>query len=210
MAITTRTGKGSQLTWAEMDANLTELDRRTQVSWQNLNGTIQTAGLASPPNKYNFLGEFPIDCFDPDNVQTLIVKFNIPHDYVAGSPIYPHGHMTVHTPSVGTVRWRFALAYAAEFDISVDTPPPAAGNYFGLLPTQYVPMPIIASYEGAHLLLEGAPAEGITLPGLAPDSVVLMTVSRDATHIDDTYPDGICLMAVDLYYQSQRFGSDSR
>lgn len=210
MAIVTRASKGSQLTWSEMDANLTELNTRTQVGWQNLNGVIQTAGLANPPNKYNFLGEFPIDCFDPDNVQTLIVKFHMPHDYVVGTPIYPHGHMTVHTNSTGTVRWRFALAYAAEFDVSVDTPPPAAGSYFSVLPTQYVPMPILASYQNAHLLLEGAPPEGITLPGLAPDSIILMTVSRDAADAADTYPDGICLIAVDLYYQSQGFGNQDR
>ena len=210
MAITTRTGKGSQLTWAEMDNNLTELNTRTQIGWQNLNGTVERSGIANPPNKYNFLGAFQLDCFDPDNEQEIACKFHIPHDYVVGTPIYPHGHMTVHTASTGTVRWGFAIAYAYEFDTAVDTPPPPAGSVYTLLGTNYVNMPILASYQNVHLLLEGTDANGMTLPGLAPDSVIMMRVFRDATNIADTYPDGICLTHIDLYYRSQNFGSANK
>lgn len=207
VAIVTYSGKGSALTWAEGDSNFTELDTRTAVGWKNLVGTVDITGLANPPTKVSFKG-FPLNRYDPDNLQECTVLFQMPHDYVSGTDIYPHGHVVTSTTSTGVIRWGFDLTYAADFDATAGIGSPNAGQIYFSPFISYVEMTMLSTYQDAHLTM--STGGGVTLPGLQADSVILMRVFRDATHVNDTYPDGVFLTHIDLYYQAQGFGTSTR
>ena len=192
--------------YGQVDGNFLELDNRTKVAWQNLRGQMSVAGVSNPPTTVAYRG-IPLNNYGPDTMCECAVIFHIPHDYVVGTDIYPHGHVLTSTASTGVVRWGFDLTYAQEFDANVGGTP-TAGNAFFAPVTAYVNMTMQANYQDVHLLMED-PAP-VTLPGLGPDSLILMRVFRDAPNVADTYPDGVFLMNVDLYYQSQGFGTAAR
>jgi hypothetical protein len=196
MAITTRSGKGSQLTWAEMDANLTELDTRTAINWQNLNGEMVTDGISNAPPMRLYNSTLYMRAFSPDTEQEVSCIFHTSKDYIAGTDTWPHGHIVTPTASSGTVRWKITMSFANE------------GAVFSAPYTFYVDQSIVAADQDKHLLIE--PPTAMSIPTLSTDSIILFRVARDATHINDTYPDEIYLTQIDLYYQSQGFGESVR
>jgi hypothetical protein len=195
MAIVTRAIKGSALSYGELDGNFIDLDSRTTVGWQNLNGDMNIAGIPSPPTMSVYQGVY-LPSFDPDNIQECTVVFHMPHDYIPGTDIYPHGHFMSATNGTGTLRWGFTLSFANE------------GDAFTTPGTSYVEHTMTAGMKDVHHLVE-TPTP-VSIPTLSYDSIVFMRVWRDATHVNDTYPDPIFLVQVDLYYQSQGFGTVAR
>ena len=190
-----RQAKGSALTYGELDGNLAELDRRTAAGWQNLRGSFDISGVPNPPTMTLYQGIY-LPAFDPDNVNEGTAVIHMPHDYIQGSDIYPHGHFLSATNSSGTVRWGFTFSFANE------------GDAFSPPQTGYVEYAIPAGGKDIHRVAETAGA--FSIPTLEKDSCIFMRVFRDATHANDTFPDDIFLFQVDLYYQSQGFGTASR
>lgn len=190
--VTTRTGKGSALTYAEMDANFGILETR----WQNLPGAMVTDGISNAPPMRLFNSTMYMRAFSADTEQEVSAVFHMPKDFQAGTDTYPHGHIVTPTASSGVVRWKITVSYANE------------GATFSAPFTFYVNQTVDPADQNIHLLIDsGMP---MTIPTLAPDSVILMRIVRDSTAPEDTYPDEIYLSLVDLYYQSQGFGEDHR
>jgi hypothetical protein len=195
MSLITRTSKGAPLTYSELDGNIAELDRRTEVGWQNLRGQITYNGVPNPPSSVAYNGVY-LPSYDPDNIQECSVIFHPTHDYVVGSDLYPHGHTLVTGAASGVVRWGFTFIYANEADA------------FSSPVTAYVEQTIVAGDADKHKLIE-TPTP-LSIPTLSYDSIMMMRVWRDANHVNDTYPSPIFLYMVDLYYQSQKFGTVAR
>lgn len=203
--IVLRTVKGSALTYGEEDGNFQELDRRTAAGKQNLRGQIDLSGVVNPPTMSAYNG-VPLMSFSADTVQLAPVRLHLPHDYVAGTSITPHGHVLTSTASAGVVRWGFTFLWANEYDdADVVAGPPTADQKFQSLGTAYVEQVLSANDQDVHRVVS-SPVP-ISLPLLKPDAVILMTVFRDSAHINDTYPDPMFLTYVDMYYQSQGFGT---
>ena len=196
MTITTRTSKGAQLTWAEMDANLTDLDTRTAIRWQNLRGDMVTDGIPNAPPMRLFNSTMYMRAFSADTEQEVSCIFHMPKHYIAGTDTYPHGHVVTPTASTGTVRWKITMSYAAEL------------AEFSAPYTFYVEELVSATDINKHLLMEVDTP--MSIPTLGTDNIVMIRVARDATHINDTYPDEIYLAQIDLYYQAQGFGETTR
>ena len=74
--------------------------------------------------------------------------------------------------------------------------------------TFYVEEIVVAADQNKHKLMEVDTP--MTIPTLGPDNIVMIRVARDATHINDTYPDEIYMSQIDLYYRAQGFGEDVR
>ncbi len=133
MTITTRSGKGSELTWNELDTNFTDL--RDGVAMQvpkEANTGIKIDSLGTPDWGWHDLQALPI--FDPSDPNGAImasyrgtikqiqfqegnqiyVNFHIPHDYVVGSNLFLHVHwsQTSATATGGSVTWAFETTYA--------------------------------------------------------------------------------------------------
>ena len=208
MPIVLRSEKGSVLTGGEVDGNFSELDSRTAVAWANLVAVMARSGIANPPGIALYRGVFPVYAFDPDNVEQCSAIFHLPHDFQQGTDFWPHGHVLTDTASSGVVRWGFDISYAQEYDSEdISAGPPSSTQVFSDPVTIYVEQTIAATHENAHIIITTDSA--FNIPALAADSVILMRVFRDATHVNDTYPDDIHLLTVDLYYRSQGFGTNS-
>jgi hypothetical protein len=195
MAITTRTGKGSQLTWTEMDTNLSELDTRTAIKWQNLRGDMVTDGIPNAPPMRLFNNTMYMRAFSPDTEQEVSCIFHTPKHYINGTDTYPHGHIVTPTASNGVVRWKITMSFANE------------GTTFSTPYTFYVDQTITAADQDKHVLIESS---AMSIPTMSTDCIILFRIARDATHINDTYPDEIYLSQIDLYYQAQGFGEAIR
>lgn len=206
MAIITSTSKGLPLTPAEADANLTELDSRTAIKWQNLRSNIITDGISNAPPVRLFNNTLYMRAFSPTTEQEITALFHMPKDYIGGTDIYPHGHVCTETASTGVVRWGFTISWANEFESGGGVP--ASDQYFSTPQTFYVEQTVVATDQIAHVIVESA--SPLSIPALMPDSIILMRIFRDATHANDTYPDEISLAMVDFYYQSQGFGETYR
>jgi len=207
MAIVTRAAKGSALTYGELDGNFTDLDARTSIGWQSSPGSIDTSGIGNPPTKVAYKGLFQANKFDPTFQQEFTVTFHMPHDYVPGTPIVPHGHILSDTASTGVVRWGFDMTWASGFNANLGGTP-TGEQIFSAPATMYIEVNMTAAYQDTQLILEYPTP--IYLTGLDSESVFIMRVFRDAAHINDTYPDGVYLLRVGLYYQCQGFGSVNR
>lgn len=196
--------QGHDLTYGQVDGNFAELDRRTAQAWQNLRGQVDLSGVGNPPTMSAYNG-VPIMAFSHGIVQVAPVTLHMPHDYVAGSDIYPHGHIFVASANTGVIRWGFTMLWANEYDAADWASPPRADQKFQSLGTTYVEYTVRATDQDAQIVV--STPTPISLPLLQPDAVLLMSVFRDGTHVNDTYPDQVFLTYVDLYYQSQGFGS---
>lgn len=205
MTIVTRASKGSALTWAEMDSNWTEFDRRTTAGYGSIPAAIDTtgAGIISPPTKTLYLGVVQLNSFDPDTPQQFTLNWLMPNDYIAGTTIYPRAIFISSTGAVGTVRFGFVISYADEYDPTLTPGNPAANQKFSTPFSGAIELPFTAAMQDAcyHSVLPG----GLPLP-LNPRSAVIANGYRDATHINDTFPDPIYLLAIDIAYQAQTFG----
>ena len=203
MTITLRSTKGSALTYGEVDGNFTELDNRTAERWQNLHGIINIPA-SNAPTETTYKG-IPLLEFSPTANQEVAVRFHLPHDFIAGTNILLHSHVVSQYASSGTIRWGFEYNHAGEW-MTGDPSPPSAAHYFGASTTVYGENEKTALDQDLHRLVL-TPA--VTIAELLPDDVILVRYFRDATHINDTYPDPVMLLYVDLYYRSQGFGSVS-
>lgn len=199
MALTYRNVKGTELSHAELDGNFSELDARTAIRWQNLNGEVNV-GATAPPTYVEYKG-IPLRTFSPNEVQQVSVQFHMPHD-LAGNDIVMHAHVVSEFASTGTVRWGFEYNHAGEW--MTGDPAPTVNQKFGASTTVYGENMKTADDQDLHRILL---APLVTIDNLLADDIILCRFFRDATHINDTYPDPVHLMYVDIYYQSQGFGS---
>ena len=202
MALITRTSKGSPLTHSELDGNIAELDRRTEVSWQSQRGQLSISGIPTPPTMTLYNGIY-LPSFDPDNVNEATVTIHVPHDYVAGSDIYVHGHFLTAAATSGTVRWGFTLSWAIpNRGETVTTEQKFTTPY-----TSYIEHAVTSSDQDVHHIEEST---AISIPYLVSESLINMRVFRDASHVNDTYPSSVFLIVVGLTYQSHGFGTVTR
>lgn len=133
MTITTRAGKGSELTHNELDTNFTDL--RDGV---NLMTPKQTGyGMKIGPNGSETFGWYDLLStihVDPDSLlkpsfvtyrgnikgrqfaenNEAFIEFHIPHDYLPGSQLFIHTHWSHNSALVtgGSTTWGFEIIYA--------------------------------------------------------------------------------------------------
>lgn len=202
MTITLRQVKGTELTYSELDNNFSTLDLRTKEGWNDLvrETTVRTG--VNAPTLESWLNDFPAYSFSPTTMNECFVNFHLIHDYNpdggdVGYPgmVYPHTHWSVNTSSSGTVRWGVEYMVARRAD--------AAGAAAFTTPTTlYFEQTIGAGGKnGFHFVTEAATGNGIPNAGiLQTDCIIACRYFRDAPHENDTFPDPVYLIAVDLHY----------
>lgn len=202
MALTTRSSKGAELSYAEVDANWTELEGRTGYGWRDLVCGLETRSGATQPTLQNFRNGIYLYAFVPDVMQECFASAHIDHDYEIESDLYPHFHWTTDTTNIGTVRWGYEYTWAQRFDDS--------GNVvFGPTNTIYVE----TAADGTpykHYVSQPAEGSGIDGTGMNVDTLLLIRIFRDATHANDTYPDPVYGITFDLHYRSVRYATPNR
>lgn len=196
----TRTGKGSALTYGEVDGNWNLLEHRTGEGWNDLVSDIVVQSGADAPSWSSFRDGLYGYAFSPSVMNQCYANFHLRHDYDAtgGSTsypgmVYPHIHWTSNTASTGTVRFGVEYSFARRGDSTGVVDFPAAT-------TLYIEHTVGAGEQYRHHVSEAPEGSGIAGTDLQVDGVMMCRFFRDATHPNDTFPDDAILLSVDLHY----------
>jgi len=123
-------------------------------------------------------------------------NFHMGHDYIPGSMVYPHVHWSPNTTASGVVRWGIEYTWARRHDSTGQTHFPATN-------TLYIDVDIEAGgHQYGHMVNESPDGFGIPGDTIEVDSIIMCRFFRDATHVNDTFPDSAFLLSVDIHYQS--------
>lgn len=202
-ALITRASKGSQLTWDDVDGNWDDLQTRTGQGWNDLVQDVLVRSGANSPSPTVFIGGITAYEFSPTTMNECFVNFHMRHDYIDGTMVYPHVHWSHNTDSAGVVRWGFEYTMARRNDSTgVVT--------FGATQTLYIEHTVTLGETYQHHVNEAADGLGIDGTILEPDALILCRVFRDATSPNDTYPDPIHLLTVDIHYECHTLATPLR
>ena len=199
--LTTRSGKGSQLTWSELDGNWTNLEVRTGSGWNDLVQEVTVKSGANAPTLTQYRNGIYAYEFGPAVMAEVFANFHLRHDYddtggAYAGMIYPHVHWSANTTGTGTVRFGVEYTCARRDD---------AGNVgtttFGPTTTIYIEHTIPSDEQYRHQVSEPVDGAGIPLlTQLQVDGIILCRFFRDADHVNDTFPEPIHLLTVDIHY----------
>ena len=195
MTITTRLGKGLPLTYAEMDGNLTDLTGRLE-GWNDLvREVIVRDGTANAPTVNPLRDGIYMYAFSADTMNECFANFHLNHDYTAGAMVYPHVHWSPNTTSTGTVRFGIEYTWARRADSTGQIAFPTTN-------TIYIETTISSNSQYFHMVNESVDGNGIPGSTMEVDSIILCRFFRDAAHPNDTFPDPVFLLSVDIHYPS--------
>ena len=193
--LSTRSAKGSALTYAELDGNFTEIDRRTGSGWNDLVSDITVRnGAGSAPDLVAFRDGIYAYAMTPDVLNECFANFHIRHDYIPGTMVYPHIHWTSNTTNTGVVRFGVEYTLARRGD--------STGLItFGATQTLYIEHNVTSGQQYLHHVSETSDGNGISGTDLEADSMILCRIFRDAGHSNDTFPDPAFMLTADIHYE---------
>lgn len=211
MTIVYRTTQGYPLSYSQLDGNFSDLNTRTQAGWNDLVQDVTVKSGVNAPTIDVLRDGIQAYSFDPNTMNQCFTNFHIRHDYTAtggdvGYPgmVYPHVHFSVNTPNTGVVRWGVEYSCARRYD-STGT------RAFAATQTLYIEYDIATDMSYAHIVAEAATGSGIANAGiLETDALIITRFFRDAAHPNDTFPDPVFLLTVDIHYPCDHNQTPSR
>lgn len=202
MTITLRSEKGDALTIAELDGNFQDLDSRISQGWNDLVAqVIVNAGSPNAPTINNYRDGLYFFSFAPSATNECYVAFHLNHDYAPTGGdvgyegmVYPHVHWSTNTTSTGVVRWGVEYTSARRDD--------STGTVkFGATNTIYIEGTVGTGEQYNHQVNEPTTGNGIPNGAiLETDALILCRFFRDGSHPNDTFPDDVYLLTVDVHY----------
>jgi hypothetical protein len=227
MAITTRAGKGSDLTYAELDTNFTDLRDGINTMLPGTEGTgIKVDSLGTATFAWeDLLGTLVIDDNNANcatyqvyrgNLRQLqipegkeaYISFHLPHDYVPGTDLFIHTHWSHNSANVtgGSLTWAFELSYAKGHQQQAFSAPVVATVVQNSSNTTYwhhvaETAASVSGGSGSQLDTDLIEVDGLILCRVYLDSNDL-TVSAGTVN---PY-----LHAVDIHYQSTSVGTKNK
>lgn len=203
MTITTRSGKGSPLSYAEMDANLDQFNLKTKDGWFDIVSEFYTRGGPAAPGVSQFIGGIYLLEFSDTDTLEAFANFHIPHAYKPGTMIYPHVHFSVQSNDAGTVRWGFEYTFARSAASTGQTAFPATT-------TIYIDFPVPANSAYKHFIAEAAQGTGIPGTHIEVDGMILARVFREPAHVNDTFVGSVWAITSDLHTEVDRHATPNR
>ena len=193
MTITTRSGKGSPLTHAELDGNFTDLDTRTKSGWKDLVAPLTAAGVsvANTPAMTAFgpsglREEYAFDVGD----YVFCQAFHVNHDIKPGGLAYVHVHWSTNGTSTASVKWELQISRALGHQQA----------NFGAPTSVYVTQAGAGS-AWRHMVAEVSVGDALTLT--EPDELILVTLRR-VTNGGTDNTDTVFGLTVDFHYEADR------
>lgn len=122
----------------------------------------------------------------------IVFSAQLSHKYKVGSTIEFHLHDVAPDDTAGTVRWILTYSWA---DISSDFPAES---------TLTSEQTIIINSADKHIYFD---LEGLTGSSSGVSSVLLCSLTREGTHINDDYDNDIYLVAADFHIEMDTIGS---
>lgn len=207
MTITTRAGKGSELTHNELDGNFVDLDTRTGPGWKDLTCSISASpGGAATPVLTNFQSAGTLQRKEyafAVNDYVWLTPFHVNHDIKADgtSKAYLHVHWATSGTSVATVKWEFHVQRALR-----TASPAVSAMVFGP-PEVYAVEAAPSGTAWQHLVTEVSDIQALTLT--SPDELILVSLRRVTNGGTDNVNTVFGLM-VDMHYEAERDASPNK
>ena len=177
-------------------------DPLNAIGWRDLVSPLDPRSGTSAPTWAVFRNGLYLYAFPSNAIREVFSNFHLQHDYYVGSPIFPHIHFTVNTTNSGVVRWGIEYTIAKGHQ-------QAMGSIFEASTIVYVEQTVNGATDRyKHFIIEVA--NGISHANLEVDCIVMCRIFRDATHVNDTYPDSAFAIQSDLHYQVNRYATLNR
>lgn len=203
--LTTRTGKGSALTFGELDGNFTEIERRTGQGWFDIPMEITVpVGATDIPVWTEFEDGFGLYAFEPSFLNAVRADIHLNHDYKPASMIYPHTHWTTNQDAAGVVRFGFTWKYARRADS------PTGVIRFTAPQTIYIEAAVSLGQVGYHFVSEPTDGNGIYHADFEVDGIIMCRFFRDGAHPNDTFPGNVFLIKADAHCQAEALATPLR
>lgn len=172
-------------------------DGRSEGAWDDLTADLSAGRAvgANAPTWATFRDGLSAYSFANNTMNEVWINFHILHDIDEGSLMFPHIHWGPNTTATGTVRWGFEYTMAKGHQQEA----------FPASTTVYVNDTIAVNSQFQHRVAEVAEAQALV--ALEPDSLILCRIFRDASHIDDTFPNGAFGFTADIHYQKTKWGT---
>lgn len=132
-----------------------------------------------------------VPAFSPSQVNVIYFDVQIPHSYKEGTDLIANIHIAYPDNNAGDSRWYLTTSWANHSE----TFPVATSD------DEIVPSPTTTDYHQCYNI---GTISGI---GKTMRSVLLCSIQRTGTHLDDTYPSDIYLLEMDFMYQKDTIGS---
>lgn len=193
MPITLRQTKGSALTIAEADSNISTLDLRTKTGWRDMLAPISTARIpaANAPTMRPFGPSGTREEYSFDvNDYCWLQAFHVNHDMLQNSEAYLHVHWSTNGVNTAVVKWQFEVLQAIGHNQA----------NFGAPAVMTVQQACHGS-AWRHMISEIALADVLTIH--EPDELLLVTLKR-VTNGGTDNTDYVFGVTADIHYQSDR------
>lgn len=206
MAITTRAGKGAELSFAELDANFTDLDARTSLAWAQIGGE-PSVREASPnaPQQQLFRGDIYAWAYPAGQLSEAYTTFDVPFDWAVGTDLVVGIHWSPgNVPATGNVRFGLEFTYAWSYG------PGTASNVFGPTNTIYINASQASGTPYTSYINFNEPANNFPASAVQQNMRFLVRIFRDGANVGDTFPESVFIIGTDFFYQTSRFGTSTK
>lgn len=202
MTIVTRSGKGSALSFAELDGNFTDLDDRTKQAWAVFSIVPEVRpGDVDAPQLTLFRGGLYEYVYFQGQVSNSYANFSVPMDYAPGTDLkaavqWTPGNFT-HD---GNVRFGMEFSYAWAYG----SPSAPTNHAFSEPQTVYT----LAAGHTNMTYHQHTKFFEATIPGseVQPNMRFLIRFFRDGASELDTFAGDIFVTGLGFYYQRNKLG----
>jgi len=206
MAITLRGTKGSALTYAEADANFSELDNRTKLAWaQSSSETLVVADDPLSPQFQSFRNGIYAYAYPSEQFTEAHLNFDVEYSHAPGTDLYIGVHWSPgNTNATGNVMIGIEFTWAWSFGASQIT-----NTTFGAPSTVY----INCAADGTpykHYINFNDYADRFPGSNTQGNMKFLARIFRDGLNVGDTFPETVFILGADLFYQVDRFGTTTK
>lgn len=179
----------------QRNAATTDMQATVFQDW-NVGGlAIRTSGITDPTLSV-WRGNRRLFAFSPTIAQSAHGSIEIFHEYKPGTTIYPHVHWGQNVAGGGDVVWLIDVEY-----VNVNSVAQVVGT-FTLTSTAQ------GTQYGATAKQDATGINGVTY-ALEPGGQFILTITRDATNVADTFAGDAFLLAIGLHFQSDREGTSN-
>jgi len=169
--------------------------------WRDLNSEIDPRSGNTAPAWTVFRNGIYFYAFSPSAMREVFSNFHFQHDYLLGSAVFAHVHFSINTQASGVVRWGIEYTIARGHQQTT-------GSTFPTTTTIYAEQTIVGTTDQyKHFVLD---FPGVTDSNIEPDTIMSCRLFRDATSVNDTYPDIVFGIKFDLHYQVDGYATVNR
>lgn len=185
------------------NANISLLDSsgaNAVIGWRDLTSDMFIRSGTSSPAVTQFRNGIYLYAFPFNQLREVFANFHIDHDYALGTSLYPHVHWAPNTTSTGTVRWGIEYTVAKGHQQQA----------FPATTTVFIEHTISTNMQYFHMVSEVSDAQAIPGTGIEPDTMIMMRIYRDAAHANDSFPDDVFGITVDMHYKASKFATRNK